>query len=102
MKDYPAYWKVLVEPVPPEKGLPHLRNVRVSGIHAKDARQAFSVASYKDSPLLNFQFNNIDVAAKSAGAIQNASGWTFANTRITTTDGSTVAVKDSENVSGLK
>ena len=102
IKDYPAYWKVLVEPVPPDKGLPHLRNVRVSDIHAKDARQAFSVASYKDSPLLNFQFNNIDVAAKSAGTIQNASGWTFANTRITTTDGSSVAVKDSENVSGLK
>jgi polygalacturonase len=102
MKDYPAYWKVLTEAVPPEKGLPHLRNVRISNIHATDARQAFGVTSYKDSPLLDFEFNHIDVAAKTAGGMQNAAGWKFANTRITTADGSRVAVKDSENITGLK
>ena len=46
---------------------------------------------YQESPLLNFQFKNIDVAAKSAGSIKNASGWTFDNVHITAADGSTVA-----------
>jgi polygalacturonase len=91
IKEYPDYWKVLTEPVSPEKGLPHLRDVRVSNIQAKGARVAFSVASYQDSPLLNVHFKDITVAAKSAGSIQNASGWTFENMHITTADGSTVA-----------
>ena len=30
VKNPPAYWRVLTEPVPPEKGLPHLRNVRIT------------------------------------------------------------------------
>ena len=51
----PDYWRVLTEPVPPEKGLPHLRNVRISDIKAAARSQAFSVASYKDSPLREFR-----------------------------------------------
>ena len=90
IKDYPAYWKVLTEPVPPEKGLPHLRDVRISNVVAKDTKTAFGVASYKDSPLENFRFSNIDVAAKTAGSIKDATGWTFDNVRIHTSDGSTV------------
>jgi polygalacturonase len=90
IKDYPPYWKVLIEAVSPEKGLPHLRNVRISNVKATDAKQAFGVASYADSPLLNFQFKNIDVDAKSAGSIKNASGWTFDNVHITAADGSKV------------
>lgn len=91
MKDYPAYWKVLTEPVPPEKGLPHLRDVRISNVMARDAGVAFGVASYKDSPLMNFHFKNIDVMAKSAGSIKDASGWTFEEVHIKTSDGSSVA-----------
>jgi polygalacturonase len=98
IKNYPAYWKVLTEPVPPEKGLPHLRDVRVSNIKATDARVAFGVASYKDSPLQNFQFKNLDISAKSAGTISNASNWTFDNVHIKAADGSTVTVKDSEPI----
>src|SRR5262249_58977675 len=58
IKDYPDYWRVLSEPVPPESGLPHLRDITVSGIKATAARQAFAVASYKDSPLKNVQFHD--------------------------------------------
>ncbi|HTZ21774.1 MAG TPA: glycoside hydrolase family 28 protein, partial [Opitutaceae bacterium] len=46
--DPPAHWRVLTQPVPPEQGLPHLRNVRVAGIRATGARRAFSVATYPD------------------------------------------------------
>ena len=69
----------------------------------KDARQAFGVTSYKDSPLRNFQFDKIDVTAKirPLDPVMTA-GWTFAHTQITTSDGSRVAIKDCENVSGLK
>jgi polygalacturonase len=97
----PSYWKVLTETVPPEKGLPHLRNVRISDVKATGVRQAFTVASYKDSPLQDVQFKNVSIEARSGGAIQNAQNWTFVNTQIQTTDGSKVVIKDSTGVTGL-
>lgn len=83
VKNPPAYWRVLTEPVPPEKGLPHLRNVRITNVKATGVRQAFSVASYKDSPLQDFQFKDVAIEARSAGSIRNAEGWSFTNCHIT-------------------
>jgi hypothetical protein len=92
---------VLTESVPPEKGLPHFRDVKISDIKAVDAQRAFSVSSYKNSPLENFEFKNLEIDAKSAGSIEYADRWTFVNTHIKTTDGSVVALKDSRNVTGM-
>ena len=97
----PDYWKVLTEVVSPEKGLPHFRNVKISDIKAVDAQRAFSVGSYKDSPLLNFEFKNLDIDAKTAGSIQYADHWAFANTHIKTADGSVVKLQDCGSVTGL-
>jgi hypothetical protein len=70
-------------------------------IKASDAQRAFSVGSYKDAPLENFEFKNLEIDAKSAGAIEFADHWTFANTHIRTADGSVVTLKDSRSVTGL-
>lgn len=99
---YPDYWKVLTEPVPPEKGLPHLRNIRISDIRATGARTALAVDSYKDSPLRNVTFTNFDVESRTAGAIAFADEWTFSNSKIRAADGSAVTVKDSTKVTGLQ
>lgn len=90
MKNPPSYWKVLTEPVPPEKGLPHLRNVRVENLKATGARQAFNVSSYKDSPLEDVQFRNVTIEARTAGKIENARDWKFTNTQVRTADGSKI------------
>jgi hypothetical protein len=92
---------VLTEPVPPEKGLPHLRDIQVSKIKAVGAKQAFSVASYKDSPLANLQFKDTDIEAARAGNIQYAEGWSFVGLKLKIGDGSKVTVKDSRGVVGL-
>jgi hypothetical protein len=94
MKNVPAYWHVLAE-------LPHLENVFVSHIRATGARRAFAVVSYKDSPLKNIQFDDLEIDARTAGAIENAANWSFTKTAIRTEDGSHVAVKDSTGVTGL-
>ena len=101
IRNPPDYWRVLTEPVPPEKGLPHLRKVRISGVRASGARQAFSVASYADSPLQDFQFRDIEIEARTGGSIQYADGWTFTDATIRTLDGKPVTVKDSRGVTGL-
>jgi polygalacturonase len=100
--DIPDYWRVLLTPVSAEKGRPHIRNVQISRIRAKGVARAFSVSSYPESPLEDFTFQDLDIAAKAAGSIQNAQGWTFVNTKVAAADGSRVAVKDSKNVSGLE
>jgi polygalacturonase len=102
VKDPPDYWKVLAEPVPREKGLPHMRDVKVWGIKATGAQRAFDVSSYKDSPLLNFQFKNWRIEAAAAGSIQDARNWKFVDIHIKTADGSKVTVQDSQDVKGLE
>ncbi len=102
MKDMPDYWKILLAPVAPEKGIPHFRSIRISDLRAVGARQAFAVSSHADSPLSGFVLKNIDIEAQTAGTIQNADGWSFENTRIRTVDGSRVTLKDSKGVTGLE
>ena len=93
---------MLLAPVPPAKGLPHIRRVRISGIKANGAQRAFAVSSYAESPLQDFTFQDVDIASKIAGTIRNAENWKFSKTSIRASDGSHVTVKDSHNVSGLE
>jgi hypothetical protein len=98
----PDYWRVLTTVVPPEKGLPHLRHVRISGVKGSATRQAFSVSSYKDSPLEDFILKNFNITARTAGTIQNASQWQFEDVVIQAEDKSKIVVKDSVKVTGLE
>ena len=102
LESIPDYWRVLTEPVPPEKGLPHLRHVQISEIRATGARRAFSVTSYPDSPLEDFELKDIRIEARTAGSIANAANWKFTGAEIRTADGSTVALKDCRAISGLE
>lgn len=101
MKKVPRYWKVLAEPVPLKKGLPHLRDISISDITATGARQAFAVKGYEQAPLVNFRFSNIHIQAKTSGSIQDAVNWTFVNTHLQIADGSQVNLKDCKNIRGL-
>jgi hypothetical protein len=101
MSDVPAYWHTLAQTVPPEKGLPHLRNVRISNLRATEAEQAFSVVSYPNAPVQDLTFTNLEIHAQRAGTIRNAENWKFIDTRIDAADGSRVLFKESSGVTGL-
>ena len=101
MTNVPDYWKTLTEPVPPEKGLPHFRTVHIASLKATGAKTAILTNSYPDAPLERFTFDRISIAAQTAGTIADASNWVFQNTTIQTQDGSRVAFKNSQNVTGL-
>lgn len=101
MTGYPDYWKVLTAPVPPEKGIPHFRDVSISGIRARGAQRAFRATAHPASPLLRFRFRNLDIEAKSAGSIAGAEDWTFTDANLRIADGSRVELKNSRNVQGL-
>lgn len=93
MTNVPDYWRALAQPVPPEQGMPHLRNVKIANIKGTEVRDAFGVSAYTEAPVVGFTFDNIDVAAQRAGTIQNAENWKFTNMQIHTADGSAVVVK---------
>ena len=93
VKNPPDYWRVLTEPVPPAKGLPHLRRVRISDIKATGVQRAFSVTSYRDSPLQDVVLRNIEIDAKTAGVIRDTENWTFENVRVQTADGTQATAK---------
>jgi polygalacturonase len=88
--EYPDYWKVLTAPVPPEKGIPHFRDVSISNVHATGAQRAFQVSSHPESPLLRFRFQNLEIEAKSAGSIAGAEDWTFTAVNLKTADGTRI------------
>jgi polygalacturonase len=100
-KTMPPYWVPLTTPVPAEQGLPHFSDVHIWNIHATGARRAFSVAAYPEALLTNFKFDHLDIQAATAGEIADAKDWSFSDVKLTTTDGSTVKVTDSTNVTGL-
>ena len=101
MQQVPPYWKVITEPVPPEKGLPHFRNIAIADVTATGARQAFNVSARADAPLEDFKFTNLRIETQSAGRIQDAVNWTFVNAEVRSADGSKVALRDCRNVQGL-
>ena len=100
-KTVPPYWIPLTTPVPEAQGLPHFSNVHIWNIKATGGRRAFSVSAYPNAPLVGFKFDHLDIQAASAGSIADAQDWTFSDIKLTTTDGSTVKVTDSSNVTGL-
>ena len=97
----PDYYKVLAQEVPHPQGLPHLKNVQIANLKAAGSRDAFSVSAYSDAPLEDVTFRDIDIQAQRAGTIQNVENWKFTGTRIQTTDGSRVTLKESRGVTGL-
>jgi hypothetical protein len=101
MLNVPSYWRKLAEPVSFERGLPHLRDLRISDVRAKGAKQAFEISAYANDPILNFEFDNVDIQAKTAGTIADAENWQFRDTVIRTEDGSRVALKNCKNIRGL-
>lgn len=94
LKDVPPYYKVLAAPVPPQQGLPHFSDVHIWNIKATGATSAFNVSAYSDAPLENFRLDHLDIQAKTAGTIANAKGWSIADSRIQTADGSKPVFSD--------
>jgi polygalacturonase len=98
----PDYWRVMTQPVSPERGRAHLSDVRVSDIKAIGAKTAFEVAAFPEAPLERFAFDNLHLDAQAGGKIANAKDWTFRRTLVDTLDGKAPEVADSSGVVGLE
>ena len=83
----PPHWAVLLTPVPPERGLPEVRNISISNVKATGAKLAFAVNGHPEKPIREVRLTNVAIEAASAGRIQHASDWQLTNVVIQTADG---------------
>ena len=97
LKNVPIYWVTLTTKVPEQQGLPHFRNIHIWNIRATGATQAFNVSAYPDATLDDFRLDHLDIEAKTAGFVANATNWKFADNEIKTADGSKVSLTDAAN-----
>lgn len=95
----PEHWKKMLQPVDPEKGIPHFKDVYISNIKVDGARKAIFADGLKQEPLKNFHLTNVNITANTAGSIKNASNWSFNNVSIQSKDNTKIQVTESQNVS---
>jgi hypothetical protein len=99
--DVPSYWKVLTTVVPHARGLPHIRDIRINDIKARDAKTALAMEGYPDAPLENFKLERIDIEAETAGVIRHARSMHLSDFMLTTRDHGAVVQEDTAGVTGL-
>jgi polygalacturonase len=98
----PPHWKTMLKKVEPaSKGIPHFRNIYVSGVQATNSTRAINAQGLEASVLDGFHFENSTVAAKEAGELLHAANWTFKNVAITPADGKPLRVKSCIGITGL-
>ena len=95
----PEHWKTMLRKVEPEeKGIPHFKDIYVSGVKVKFAKKAFSATGLDRSVLQGFHFSDIDINANTAGDITYAADWQMNNVKVMAKDNSTITIKNSTGV----
>lgn len=96
----PEHWVAMLTPVEPEeRGYPLFRNIFLSDVEASNVQQFITVSGWSDSLRLeNFQLNNIDVNAKSAGKVKYTNGFILTNIRLQTADNSEISYVNNTNL----
>jgi polygalacturonase len=95
----PAHWKTLLHKVePPEKGIPHFRNIFVADITAAGVKKIINAAGLKESTLDNFNFSDVKIKGNTAGGISYAKNWQFNKVILTGADGKKLAVDNTEKM----
>ncbi|KQV82612.1 exo-poly-alpha-D-galacturonosidase [Massilia sp. Root351] len=98
VKHAPAYWKTLTEQVPRDKGLPQVRDIRISRVTAKGLKTAVELEAYADAPLQNIHMEDVDLEAEAAGSIRHARNVQIRRSRIAGSNGQPIALENAENI----
>jgi len=95
----PEHWKTMLHKVePPEKGIPHYKDVFISNINVASAKRAINAEGLKESNLINFNFDNVNILADTKGSINYGNGWIFTNMAIKAKDEKELVIKNSTGI----
>ena len=95
----PVHWKTLLHKVePPERGIPHFKDIYVSGIKVASARKAISAVGLESSLISGVHLENVEIHAGTAGDISWAKDWDLQHVSVTAKDGTKISINNSVNV----
>lgn len=83
--EVPERWKKLIEPVPEEKGIPRVRDIRIRDIKAsytpdyEGISVAFEAEAFEGFPMEEISFENVEIQAKELGHIRGIRNWKLTN-----------------------
>lgn len=97
-KEIPEHWKKMLEPVSPEKGLPHFHTIYLSNMKVTNSGQFIQVNGSKESLVRNMHISHIDAHVEKAGSIAYAADWNFENTCIRPKDMQPIQIKNSRGI----
>jgi hypothetical protein len=83
---------------PPERGFCAFRNITIEDVEIVNARRIFLASGLPDKPIVDVKFINVAAQGNEAGSIEYARNWTMRNVKLTTRDGVTMKVSNSEKV----
>lgn len=99
IKNVPQHWKVLLTPVvPPELGMPKIRNVHFTDIKADSCLTAIVCLGAEESTIDGFHMNNVHITGAKAGRIHWAKDWSLKNVWIGGEQGELADIQNSENI----
>lgn len=99
LETMPKHWKVMTTRVdPPERGIPEVRGLEISGIKATGAAKAIYANGYHEKPLRDVAFKDVVIEAKEAGSLSNAKNWTFENVEFRVIDPKPIKTDGCENL----
>jgi polygalacturonase len=98
--DIPEHWKtLLIRVTPPEKGICKLRNVKIKDVQVSGkCWKAFRVEGFREAPIENFVFEDIDLNTETLGEIKNAKNWRVINSSFNIDDNEAAEMTDCENM----
>jgi polygalacturonase len=89
----PAHWKTMLHKVEPaERGIPHFKDIYVSGLKAANAKKAISATGLDGSLITGVHIENSGISAATAGAISYTKDWDFKNVIINTKDNTRIDI----------
>jgi polygalacturonase len=101
VKNAPDYWKTLTAQVPRDKGLPQVRDIRISRVTAKGLKTALELEGYPDAPLNDIRIEDVDLEAEAVGAIRHARNVQFTRSRIAASNGAAATLENAQSIAGL-
>ena len=99
----PVHWKTMLHKVEPaERGIPHFKDIYVSGMRAANAKKAISATGLEGSLITGVHIANSKISAATAGAIHYTKDWDFKNVKIHTKDNTKLDLIKDDTKTDLK
>jgi|GEM_PF-101860 len=97
-KEIPEHWKKMLEEVDPKVGIPHFREVYLSGFRVTNSKRFFNVVGSNESLIKHFFLKDIRAEVETAGIVSYAVDWKVEDIQLKAKDQLPVKVTESSGV----